>query len=556
MAFGGEHAGERTGEDVFAHAPHAPSSSTSSGPADGDPEDMAAHRGNEQCWRHFDLGFLEDWDAAARMMCTPVAGGLWEGREGEMGDKLGPPYSSLRPFAPTPPPSQLLPSAPLSAALTQPPALFPPGWLRCRVMSDSHLPGPTAPHTHCDGANVYLLPALLTPTPCLPSRPGYKCAGSAIHWLYAQGALTARCASPAGAMDPEAFPRDHLRDMFGGWVGVGVEGAAAPAPAVPPAIAQGAVDAGGLYTLLVAREREEHANAFHATTDFLNAFQALVLAGVVDGATGVGDMGGVQVLLLDEQSGPFEELWYKRVFSPAHPLLRASALQAAGVPALRLRRALFVPPGYTNMLLSHVQSEGDCHAPTQLLQGFRGFVLRALGLLAGAEARRQPASAAAPVRITLVSRRPYSAAGIAHGFVGRQIDNEAELLAGLQAALAAAGLPSELQRTDLALLGAEEQVAQLALRTDVLVGMHGAGLTYAALLPPWAAVVELWPKQDNMWRCFEHLSAMGGLLYQRWANGDWQAWREDAAGDYTAVSVAEVAALVVKAAQHVVEKRV
>ena len=547
LTLGGEHAGERTGTDVFALAPHG-----SGGGADGDHADLDGHRGNEQCWRHFDLGFLEDWDAAARMMCTP-AGGQWEGVEGEASAKLGPPYSAAAPAG-----AARLPSAELAAALAAPAASAPPGWLRCRVISDAHLPGPTAPHTLCDGANVYLFPARLSPTACLPSRPGYKCAGPPIHWAYAPGALAAACDAARPAFAPEAFPRDHLRDMFGSW---GAGGALAEALAGEGG--GGIEEAGGEFVLLVAREREEHANAFHATTDWLNAYIALALAGVVDARTGRdsasgGGMARVQVLLLDEQSGPFEDAWYGRVLSRgAHPVLRVSALQARGVRALRMRRALFVPPGYTNMLLSHVASEGDCHAGTALLQGYRAFVLAGLGLAPlppqpSARGSEGGAGGGAPLRVLLISRRPYSAAGIEHGFVGRQIDNEDSLLTGLRQALDGAGLArgAEVERLDLALLDAREQAAAVALRCDVLLGMHGAALTYAALLPPWAGVVELWPKQGDIWRCFEHLAAMAGLFYERWENGEWGAWREDASGDYTRVDVGAVAAKVIAAARH------
>jgi hypothetical protein len=227
-----------------------------------------------------------------------------------------------------------------------------------------------------------------------------------------------------------------------------------------------AVDAAGEVVLVVARERGEHANLFHATTDWLNAFIALAVAGVVDPTTGGRErMGAVQVLLLDEQRGPFEGAFFKRVLSPAHPLLTGGALAAAhgdGRP-LRLRRALFVPPGYTNMLLSHVASEGDCHARTALLQGYRAFVLGGLGLLGGASA---PPPAGAPLRVTLVSRRPYTAAGVEHPFMGRQVENEGALAAGVAAALAAAlggGGAAEVAVADLAPLSAEAQVELLTL---------------------------------------------------------------------------------------------
>ncbi len=67
--------------------------------------------------------------------------------------------------------------------------------------------------------------------------------------------------------------------------------------------------------------------------------------------------------------------------------------------------------------------------------------------------------------------------------------------------------------------------------------MHGAALSYAALLPPHAAVLELWPKNRDMWRCFEHLSTMAGMLYARWENTDHNRFRVDDKGDYTRVDV-------------------
>ncbi len=540
----GEHPGERPFVDPFAAAPHGAHVSAHAGApgagAAAAAADLAAYRVNEECWRHFDLGFLEDWDATAAVMCAPRVG------DGAWARALGPPFS-----AGGGPPAAAAgvivggADAALAAAVAG-----GGGWLRCRVTVDAHLPGPTAPHTLCDGANVVLRPQLLVPTACLPSRPGYKCDGPPVHWLFPPGALGARCAA-TGALAPAAFPNDHLKDMFGGWdAAADAGGGAAPGEA--------AEDAPGEFVLVVARERGEHANLFHATTDWLNAFIALALAGVVDPVTGArGGMHRVQVLLLDEQQGPFEELFYKRVLSPSHPLLTGGGLRArgAGAPPLRLRRALFVPPGYTNMLLSHVASEGDCHSRTALLQGFRAFVLGGAGLLGAAA----PPPAGVPLRVTLVSRRPYTAAGVEHPFMGRQVDNEGELKgaleAALRAALAPAGGAAVVTLADLALVPAEEQVGLMAARTDLLVGMHGAALTYAALLPPWGAVVELWPKDRDMWRCFEHLAAMAGLQYERWENTEPAAFRADERGDYTRVDVGAVAAMVARAGAGALTRR-
>lgn len=146
--------------------------------------------------------------------------------------------------------------------------------------------------------------------------------------------------------------------------------------------------------------------------------------------------------------------------------------------------------------------------------------------------------------MTLISRRPYSVAGVDHtGFLGRQVANEEELLGALAAVPSpAAGVHVSVTRVDLALLPPTEQLALVA-DTDVLVGMHGAALTFALYMPPHAGVLELWPKPQDMWRCFEHASTMAGLQYERWANADPEKLRIDAAGDYLTVDAPAVAAM-------------
>lgn len=75
---------------------------------------------------------------------------------------------------------------------------------------------------------------------------------------------------------------------------------------------------------------------------------SLHVTGVIDGTKGDrAGMANVGVVLLDEQSGPFEEPFWQRVFSPNHPVQRVSALRdvAGAQGKVRFPRALFVPPG-------------------------------------------------------------------------------------------------------------------------------------------------------------------------------------------------------------------
>ena len=65
--------------------------------------------------------------------------------------------------------------------------------------------------------------------------------------------------------------------------------------------------------------------------------------------------------------------------------------------------------------------------------------------------------------------------------------------------------------------------------------MHGAALTHALWLPPWGAVLEMWPKEREMWRCFEHWSQLAGHAYQRYENAKKSNFRADKFGDYTRI---------------------
>ena len=103
----------------------------------------------------------------------------------------------------------------------------------------------------------------------------------------AQGA----CTRVDRAFTLKRFPRDHLRDIFDSWRTVKTASELAQTRSEAP------------VTLFITRERNEHANLFHAMTDMLNAYQALHMTNIVD-ATREGSrdgMDGVQVVLLDEQ---------------------------------------------------------------------------------------------------------------------------------------------------------------------------------------------------------------------------------------------------------------
>lgn len=55
---------------------------------------------------------------------------------------------------------------------------------------------------------------------------------------------------------------------------------------------------------------------------------------------------------------------------------------------------------------------------------------------------------------------------------------------------------------------------RLTHNSDVLIGMHGAGLTHLLFLPDWAAVFELYACDDD--DCYANLARLRGVKYYTW----------------------------------------
>lgn len=88
---------------------------------------------------------------------------------------------------------------------------------------------------------------------------------------------------------------------------------------------------------------------------------------------------------------------------------------------------------------------------------------------------------------------------------------------------------------DFARLPFAGQVGVVAAH-DFLIGMHGAGLSHLLWLPDHAAVLELRPKTDMGWFCFQHMAEWRGFDFRLWENRQHPVnYREDSDGDYTYV---------------------
>ncbi|XP_046363064.2 uncharacterized protein LOC124139782 [Haliotis rufescens] len=117
-------------------------------------------------------------------------------------------------------------------------------------------------------------------------------------------------------------------------------------------------------------------------------------------------------------------------------------------------------------------------------------------------------------QITVVLRRNYVAhARNFEGVIGRQFNNSDDLIQTLKSTF-----PKDLVRAvALETLTVSEQV-KLATETDILIGVHGAGLTLTLFQVPGTGLIELFTFEYKQYRNnhMEQLAVFGGILYSSW----------------------------------------
>ncbi len=163
-----------------------------------------------------------------------------------------------------------------------------------------------------------------------------------------------------------------------------------------------------------------------------------------------------------------------------------------------------------HLLLQHVRPRPRCRLP--LRAGRLPAVLRRADQ--GAPARQGAAAAGTPpaeglVRVKIMSRSK----GTGRTSGTRHVTNEAELAGALRRCLP--GVEVEVVNFDWN--GRPPIAGQVALMagTDILIGMHGAGLVHTLWLPPWAVVFEIYNCGDvHTYRDLARLMGVGYLTGQ------------------------------------------
>lgn len=240
----------------------------------------------------------------------------------------------------------------------------------------------------------------------------------------------------------------------------------------------------------VAMTRYEYANLYHTMTDFYNTFLVLKVFNV--------DPDNITVLWVDgHPRGALDDTWRT---------LFGTVKRAGEFPnALMFENMIWSIVGYESPLDEH-----DLPA-VPFLDEFRHFFLSKHGVDTDYEVNCDR------LNILLLWRHDY----LAHprnpsGTVSRKIKNEDEL----QVKISETFSGDKVTALQIDLLPMKNQL-ELISKTDILIGMHGAGLSHTLFLPRHAGLVEMFPLYySNENRHFRAMAEWRHLHYNSWLNYD------------------------------------
>lgn len=251
------------------------------------------------------------------------------------------------------------------------------------------------------------------------------------------------------------------------------------------------------FTLLL--KREGHANTWHSLMEIMTMMLTFDVLRMAPDPARPGqayysfpeDMANTQVVVLDHtDEGPYYDLWR---FASDHPVLRLSDFiaQSKSTPAL-LDHIIIPMAGAANPQWQNDWTVEPCSSG-QLLETFSKRVLDFYKI------QKDPTdpSADSAIAVTFIDRKH------------RRLKDQESLLDSLRQKFN--GQHVTIQAVDLAAIPFKEQL-QVVRDTDVLVGVHGAGLTHELFLRKGSAVVEILPP-DLDHKGFRNMANMLGHDY-------------------------------------------
>jgi len=224
---------------------------------------------------------------------------------------------------------------------------------------------------------------------------------------------------------------------------------------------------------LPLRTRYEYVNLFHTVTDWWNIYEAVPQSFWLAHSK-------VNIVWLDgHAAGNLDSTW-QVAFGDSLPVKHLPGEVSC------FKKAVIVSAGYASPLWKNNRSwKSPMCSPAA--DAFANHMLARFGL---------QATKRVPKRVVLIDRVPYTAhPRSSPGKMPRTIDN----IEVLEAAVKEAG--GEVKVVRFEELGFGEQLREVR-EADVLVGIHGAGLSHVLFMSPGATMVELATNQLGMFNGF------------------------------------------------------
>jgi hypothetical protein len=247
--------------------------------------------------------------------------------------------------------------------------------------------------------------------------------------------------------------------------------------------------------------RFEAWNLWHQLGDWFCAFVTNLALGIDPSEA------DTQVLFFDSHASSALVDPYS-LFSPRHEVKRALLDTDWAGKKVCFRDAIFPYEGYGAAFERNgyqVQT-GDPCGPSDLLMSLSRWMLNQYNLIQEGPWEKGPA-------ITLVVRK----AGTGEKKdTDRHIGNQLELTKAIKQRIESTySKYGEVKFTeiDLAELKFREQLQLVYSRTNILIGVHGAGLSHLIFLPPEAVVVELVPETHKQMIFFRNMAKQTNKVY-------------------------------------------
>ena len=257
-------------------------------------------------------------------------------------------------------------------------------------------------------------------------------------------------------------------------------------------------DAKVVTDFTIAVVRYEYANLYHTMTDFYNAFLVMEFFNKTQAET--------NILLIDgHPKSNLDDTW-QTLFN--------STKRIGNLPErTRFTDLVWNIVGYESAMNDHYMMQ------LPLVEEFRHFFLSTYDVPHDANGIRNDGHSlnCDSLSVLFIWRRDY----VAHprnpsGFIQRKVQNEQELVTKLRKKFT----KYTIRGVQIDLFDMKQQLEFIG-STDILIGMHGAGLTHSMFLPKHAGIIELIP---NYWSAanmhFEAIATWRNLYFDRWTNED------------------------------------